>query len=417
MVMPSMKTLLASILKWTEKYTKTDMTYLAKGGFWLSATQGAAILSSLLLSVAFANLVSPEVYGQYRFVTAAATIIAAFSLTGMATSIVQSVARGFEGTLQSGVKENLRWSVGVIVLSLCTALYYFINENQTLALSFVVIAVTSPIITSTSLYQSFLNGKKDFKQAALMFSIHKTLLLGIMGVTLLLTKQPILIISIYFITEAIIASTFYLLTLKKYAPNSKVESNNNFNKHLSIMDILKIVGNNVDKIFVFQQMGAVELAMYAFARAPITELSGIDKIFGSLALPKLSQRTFIEIKQSLPRKVFLLTLAAITIMSVYIYSAPYLFSFLFPQYIGAVPYSQVYALILIFSPGILFSKALIAHQKTQALYILKTVPLVLKIVLMLIFIPFFSLWGVIVSLLISQMIHYSFLLYFFFKSK
>ena len=55
-------------LRWSERYSKTDMLYLVRGGFWLSLNHIAASVSSLILAVAFANLIPAETYGTYRYV-------------------------------------------------------------------------------------------------------------------------------------------------------------------------------------------------------------------------------------------------------------------------------------------------------------------------------------------------------------
>src|SRR5438105_4073194 len=50
-------------LRWSEKYTKTDMVYLARGGSLAFAGQGIALLASLTLAVAVSHFVSKEAYG------------------------------------------------------------------------------------------------------------------------------------------------------------------------------------------------------------------------------------------------------------------------------------------------------------------------------------------------------------------
>ncbi|HEX9608834.1 MAG TPA: oligosaccharide flippase family protein, partial [Candidatus Paceibacterota bacterium] len=89
-----------NVLRKSERYTKTDMVYLTKGGIWLSISQGVAMVTGLLVAIAFANLLTPETFGTYKFVLSLAGIIGAFSLTGMSTALIRSVANGQEGALE-----------------------------------------------------------------------------------------------------------------------------------------------------------------------------------------------------------------------------------------------------------------------------------------------------------------------------
>ena len=99
-----MQNYLYRILRWSERYTRTDMVYLAKGGFWTGVKRVFGIPLGIGLSIALANLLTPEDFGVYKFVLAFAGIITAFSLTGMSTAVMQAVAQGYEG---AGVRSTI----------------------------------------------------------------------------------------------------------------------------------------------------------------------------------------------------------------------------------------------------------------------------------------------------------------------
>src|SRR3990167_10664736 len=83
-------------LRWSERYTKTDMVYLASGGFWLVLGQIIFALSAFILAVAFANLVPQATYGTYKNLTSMAAMFAIFSLPGMAVAVTRASAQGNE---------------------------------------------------------------------------------------------------------------------------------------------------------------------------------------------------------------------------------------------------------------------------------------------------------------------------------
>ena len=208
-----------NLLRWSEKYTKTDMVYLAKGGFWLTLRQVASIILSLLLVIAFTNYLSKEVYGTYNFVLSLAKILAIFTLTGMSTSIVQSVARGYEGSFLPALKTKLRWGTLSILASLGLSGYYFLQENTILAICFLISACFLPLINSFNLYGFFLNGQKKFDVQAKYSIITQIISTTSLIAVLFFTKNLFLLIFTYFFSYTILHFIFLKITIKKACPN------------------------------------------------------------------------------------------------------------------------------------------------------------------------------------------------------
>jgi len=401
-----------------QKYLKTDVDYVIKNGLWLTISHIIGVTASIALAIAFANLVPASVYGQYSFIMSVTVIIGAFSLTGLQTAVTKVVAQGYGGSLKRAVLQSFKWSSGVVIMSLGMSIYYLAKENEILFWSFLISAVCIPITASFSLYKNYLDGIKKFKDTAFLFSLEKIIITTVLIFVLFYSKNIILIVLAFFLTGSIFAFIFYLYTVRVYTPNSKEAADLlNFSKHLSAMNILKIVSGQIDKVLMFQFLGATQLAIYAFAKAPITELGMSNRIIANLALPKLSEQTYAEIKASLPRKVLLLTLLMIVIVSFYIYFSSVLFKVVFPQYLSAIIYSQIYSLTLIFSPTILFNKALVVHKKLKPLYIIKITIPILKVGLMVLFIPIYGMWGAIGSLLFCDFVKMIMLTFSFYQQK
>lgn len=413
-----LKSNIKKLLSWSEKYTKTDMTYLLKGGFWLTLGQIALAVISLGLSVALANLVSPDVLGQYKFVLAGASIIGAFGLTGMSVAAIRSIARGFEGTLLVGARDSLRWSFGIVILALGTSLYYYIQDNPSLSLSFLIVAVLSPIIASASLFAAYLNGTKRFAQLTFFNVIRQSLIAIAIVATINFTVDPLLIVLIYFVVDATICSILFLITQLIFVTNQNKEGSTlSYSKHLSLMEVIKIIASQIDKILIFTFLGAGPLAVYTIAMAPIVQLKGLDQTVANLAFPKFSQRSFVELQKTLAKKVALLTAIMTLLGLAYIFAAPYIFSLLFPQYMESVIYSQVYTTSLLVIPSILFVKALTAHKKTKEQYILKTVTPAIKIALLAALLPIYGIWGVLAALISTEIAWMLLTIYLFYKAK
>ncbi|HEY4502329.1 MAG TPA: oligosaccharide flippase family protein [Candidatus Paceibacterota bacterium] len=404
---------LYNFLRWTETYTKTDMLYLTKGSFWLLSGQGIGMVVSLVLAIAFANLIDPESYGNYKYVLSLAGIIGAFSLSELGTAVLRAIARGHEGTLRYAFRLSLFWSIGMIFISGIVGIYYLFNDNYFLGYSLLIIGATIPLISAGSLYRPFLVGKRAFKKLAL-YSIVQSIFPTLSVLGALLLKAPLLLlVATYFITNAIIIRLLYAKT-KKLAQNTSIDpSTNKLGKHLSVMGVISAVAGKLDSILIFQLLGGAELAIFSLAITLPDIIRSSFKHITSLAVPKFSEKTKEEMKQAVWSKTKIVFIATGCIALVYIFLAPFIFDVLFPLYKASVPYSQVYALSL-FTSLLLASAYFDSQIAIKERYILNIVINGTTIVSTIIGIYFFGIWGAIFARLIARAVNIllsSFLIY------
>ncbi|MCH7883534.1 oligosaccharide flippase family protein [Patescibacteria group bacterium] len=401
----NLKSQLYRLLRWSEKYTKTDMVYLARGGFWLTTGKIVAALFSFLLAIAFAHFLPREIYGNYKYILSIGIVVGAFSLTGFGPAIIQAVSRGYEGTLRFAFWTNLKWSIAIILISLAGASYYFLNNNNTFALSFLIIGAFSPFLNSARFYGAYLNGKKEFR-TLMTFGIISTSLQAVsLFLALLLTKNPVVLVFVYFFTTTTVNLALHFLTLKIYKPPDKVDPKIfNFSAHLSILDILHTVVGQLDKILIFHFLGGTSLAIYAFAQAPVVEFRSVLKLLHPLAIPKFSAQSKNETRKTLPLKMVKLSLMLIIPVVIYILLAPYLYRIFFPKYTDAIFFSQVFSLVLLFFPKKLAGTALLAHAEKKKLYTVTISALATRLVLLLILVPLFGILGAILAELGTHLI-------------
>src|SRR4051812_32611834 len=129
------------LLRWSEKYTKTDMVYLAHGSFWLSGSGVITAGVSFVLALAYANLMPKEAYGNYKYILTIFGILSVTCLRGMDIAVTQAAARNHDGTVLKGLLDKMRWGLlGSFGAIACASYYYFYGGNTPLALGFVVAA-------------------------------------------------------------------------------------------------------------------------------------------------------------------------------------------------------------------------------------------------------------------------------------
>ncbi len=406
-----------NFLRWTERWTKTDMVYFASGNFWLIGGRVLSIAIGMLLTIAFANLLPPESFGTYKYILSLAGILTAFSLAGMGTAVIKTVAQGYDGIMKYSNWISLKWGLLGSFLSLITATYYFIQGNNIIGASLIILALTAPISKVGGLSSAFLHGKKDFKRLT-TYGVPRTIVSTlIMIIVVFLTDNVIIIIASYFISSALLSVLTYYYVIKAHKPNSEhtnkeaEEEMLKYAKHLSIMGVFTRLASELDKLLLWHYAGPVQLAIYTFASAPVRELRNLTENFFPLALPKFAKKDFSEVKKHLPFRIFQMTMVILPIVIGYILFAPLLFKILFPQYIESVIYTQLFALSLLMQPSGFISTALTAHAKIKEKYTVTTTSSVVRLILFAILIPLYGILGIIFSILISELLTYMTLFY------
>ena len=396
-----------NFLRWTEKWLKTDMVYLTKGGFWLTAGQIFSSLSAFLLSIAFANLLPRETYGTYKYVLSIASLLSIPTLSGMTTSLAQAVAGGYDGSFIPALKARIKWGLFGALASLILSGYYFYQSNSTLTIGFLITAVFLPFMDSFNSYEAVLIGKKLFKTSTKYnITIKAVATIAIIS-TLYLTKNIFLIIFSYFIIYTILRFIFLQITIYKIELNPKQDPKTiSYGKHLSLMNVISTAASQLDKILIFNYLGAIELGIYSFAIAMPEQIKGLLNNIQTLALPKFTQSTHHENRKTILIKMLKFSVIVFPVVIIYIITAPYIFKLFFPQYLDAVFYSQIFSLSLLTIPAGLPITFLQSQVSTKKLWQLNLITPITQIIVMFIGVYFYGLMGLIMARVISRIINF-----------
>lgn len=404
--METLKQKAVNILRSTEKYTKTDMLYLTKGSFWLGAGQIISMTVAFFTSIAFANLLPPDVYGLYKYILSLVAIISIPTLSGMDSAITRAVAQGFEGTIFLGLKEKIRFGILSTAAGILISLYYFIQGNKILGISFLVISIFIPIWESFDIYNALLNGKKLFSKFSKYYGLTQILSFLIVVGTLFISKQLVFIILAYFVSNTIIRIIFFYKIIKEIRPNNSIDPGAiSYGKHLSLMDIIGTFLGQFDKILIFHYLGATELALYAIAIAPTEQIKGALKNIHTLALPRFAERTKKDISLNIFDKTIRLCLLVSVLILIYIIIAPYFFKIFFANYVGAILYSQIVSVSIIGVSATSLLYTFFESQKAKKeLYQLNILNNVINILILFPMIYYWGLLGAILAKVIVRLL-------------
>ncbi len=401
--MTALKSRLISLLRWSEKYTKTDMVYLASGGAWYLAATPLFWLISLGLVLAFANLLPKETYGTYQYVLLIADLFGIMVLGGIDVSVGRAAARGQEGSLFEGLRAKIRWGLLGGLGSILFGTYYLIQDNSLLGWAFIITGIFIPFWEAPGLYLGYLQSKRRFDLVNL-YSLGSQFFAAIVIVPILfLTDNVLIILTAYLASWGMARAFFFWLTLRQFPPNTERDPQAvPYGKHLTAMMLVNTLASSAGGILLFHFLGPVAVAVYFFATAIPTQAAGVIKIVNRVAFPKFASQDYTTLQRTLPRKVFLLFGLGVLGALVYVVLAPFIFGIFFPQYLSSVPYSQVIAVLIALQPFNLFSSAFSAQAKQKTLYIYNFVVPGVRLILLFLLIPTFGIWGAVVALVTAK---------------
>ncbi len=385
-------------------FFQLDIRKILGRASYLLGSQAVANLLSFAVAITAAHLVSKDIYGTYRYVISTISFIGAFSLTGLATAIIRSTARGYDRLYLLSFKRSVAWSSPAILVGIGVGIWYLANGNLVLGFSIAFGGVLFPLIQALLLYRSYLNGKEYFK-ALMESNIAYSLVTSIaVFLTLVLNPSITALVFAYYASNLLVTATLTITIRKRFKPNDIPDPEaGKLEQHLSIMNVLDIGATQLDKILLFQIGGPIEVARYVFATIIPEQLRNVVKYVSTLSMPIFSALPKDVAKSKglfLVRRLFLITIPLVT---VYILLAPIAYKIFFPSYIEVVSYSQVFALILLFDGGI-SGTILKTKNEVRKLYHVNIISNVVKVALLVILGLTMGIWGIIISRIISRII-------------
>jgi len=381
------------------------MVYLAKGGGWSVLGTIATTVIAALTFLAFANWLPKENYGTYQYILSVADLFGIFVLAGIDTAVARATARGQEGSLMDGLYTKIRWGLIGGFGAIALGAYYLVNDNTTLGWGFIIAGILLPFWEAPGIYNTYLQGKKQFA----LLSIGDVTIQLISALTIIpilfFTNNVLIILATYLTTYGLIRTGLFLFTLKKFPPNGVHDLEMiPYGKHLSIMSVIGTIASKADAVLLWHFLGPVSVATYVFSQSIPMRANGFLKIINRLAFPKMASQDPTELRNTLMRKVWILVGVSTVAALAYASAAPFIFKFFLPQYVEAIPYTMAAAALIALQPFSLIISAFSAQAHKRSLYIWSIGVPLMRIVLFLILIPVFGLWGAMIGLISSKVL-------------
>jgi len=403
-----MRRIYESLISFTEKKFKVDARYFLSGGFWLTAAQGATVIMSLVSTVFLTHFLTETQFGIYRYIIGLAIFFSALSLTGIGQAIFQASAKKLAGFYGTATRQTFLYSAPMVIASLAGSAYYYINDNNVLAIGALLIALLFPWSFLFQNIQAHIFGQQNFKRSTLMQTTKAFFVAGSTIVTLFFTTNILWLLLSYFLSQAIAGLFAHLWykpkteTIGDQALSNKLMS---FAKHTTLRNVIVGISSRLDTIVVFQLLGASSLAVFTIATLIPDQIKGSLKSLTVLLIPKFSKNDSLEeTRKYLPRRSLQLGLLLVAVTVVVIVLTPYVINTFFPKYTEAIIYAQLLALSF---PAYIYQipfAIMQAHTKERALYSYSINTAISQIILTVIGIYFFGLLGAILARVFSRYI-------------
>lgn len=382
-----------------------DLKYIFKGGFWISIGQVVSSMSAFLLAIVYANWLTPETYGTYKYVISMIGILSIPTLSGLSTSVSKSIVQGKEGSLLFASRVKIKWGMLGTAAGLVLSFYYYLNNNAELSIAFALASLFIPILEGYNLYDSYLYAKKKFREATLFYIFGQiTTSLIILSIAVLNPKL-IWILFAYLGSWSLIRWVLFRWVINKYRPNNEIDPEAiPYGKHLTAIKAFNVLASYLDKILLFQFVGSGPLAIYSITQAPLDQIrSLVTRGISLLAFPKYAEKENDLVKKSVTSWTLKTTIVLFFAAIFYIIFIPYVFPVFFPLYSEYIWYTQLAALSIIPLASFIPYTALNAHALKKELYYYNISSAFFQITTLIILTYTAGIVGVIIARILSRL--------------
>src|SRR3989338_323988 len=410
-------------------FLRTDMRYLIQGSFWLSLNKFISMGIALALSMLYAHYMSKDIYGSYRYILSMIGMFGVCAIPGMGTAVIRSMARGSFGAFRTASTTIFLFSFGISIACASTAFYFAYKDNDILAFSFFVASFLVPFSEGLGTWRTYFTATKTFHKGTFLSSgvqiIYGISMISMVGVLILFPLPGFLTTGLLVTTYLLAHSIPKILLTKRVLHAIPKDATHDagmlpYGFRLSALEIPSTIATYLDSVILYVYLGPSALAIYSFALAPVEQLKSLFGTTATVSMPKLAEKTSTKesnemLRKTLPRKLFRASIFTACIIALYILSAPLLFQILFPNYMEAVRYTQVFALSMVLFPLSVFGTALKAEGNIKKIYIFSIGEPLVQILAIITLVQLYGLWGAIAARVGGRLLNMTLQTYLYMK--
>jgi len=362
-----------------------DLPYVVENGFWVMTAQLVNLTASLAMSVIFVRYLSKETFGEYQLLLSFFGIVAIVSYSGLNTSIMRSVANGFDYSYVKAVNFSFRKSLFAIPIFFIISAWYYFKGKPELSIVLIAAGLFFSFIYAHNKWAAYNRGRAEFDKVAKQQVLQNITLNFLLIIAVVLFSQNLFVIAgVYIVINAGFHTLWHFKT-KKTISNRKVDVDCiPYGKYMTRVGLFSIFISYFDKIII----GIIDvevLAVYAIALKLFEIIKQLIKSFYSISSPKFAKKN-IKIENT---KIFTLLFAGVFATTLlYFVSKPAIIYFYTDNYteVANIFRKLIFVLPLVFVSPLFAYKANAQKDKKRIVRTFIWVPILAIILSVFVFI-------------------------------
>ena len=375
-----------------------DAGYFVKGGVYGTLQQVIGLASGLAIAYSFGHFASKSVFGEYNLLLSIVSLVSIVSLPGLNISLLRSVGRGYDNSLNQAVRTRLKWSLLGIPVLIATAYYYSLRGSDTFPSALLVAAIFFPFLQSFQTTLTFFQAKKRFDIQAIFVSAASLATGLLVGLAVYLRLSLLIILAGYFLGNTVSAIFSFVYSQRLVAAKNRKDNDLlPYGYFLTAVNILPTVASQLGQILLASYLGVEKLAIFAVAsKFPGIVQKNFDVFFKPVTV-KLASQSNEEHRSTLKKHLPKFILAGVGMFAFIWLLSPTLISLFYgQQYQEAVPPSRIYAWLILPLPVLwLFGDMINFQKRRRTIFFLNTMVPIAKLVAYFFVIPRWQITGLI----------------------
>ncbi|MDD4354002.1 MAG: oligosaccharide flippase family protein [Candidatus Nanoarchaeia archaeon] len=372
---------------------------MIKKSLVMGFTTGVLMLIGLVVQHFLAKYLTLDEYGVYVLMFSWIGLLSVFSLNSFNTIVTKASAQNYPRFFKTASKVCFLFS---LLSSIALLIIGFFFEPERLNL-FIVLAIFFPFYGGINLADSYFIGASKFNKYSIYMITSQCIIAGLQILSVVFLHGIFWLLFFTLLGTSVInlVMTFFIYRgIKQEKDYKKEQELTKYGIQLTGVGIFSSIASRIQYVLLASLAGTATLAIYAVAQLIPEKIKGLIKGVlnpPSMHLASQKKEESIYLMRKLILPLLLFGIGVGLLVSLFL---PIIINLVFGQkYHEAIIYSLVLLVPVIFIPiNAMFSSIIIYHDYKRFYTKITIITNILQIILFIVLIPLFQIWGVILAI-------------------